>query len=153
METAMFIESPLPPLPPLRRVGKHGYPNSLLLVITLRPMRTQRRIRTFFERLRLHAREQGLLMAHKFGVCVFFGAERICNSAHRRDLVNWLIDRPEVDRVFVSGLTHLRDLTQPKRQLATHDVRDTEIQAASLTVQRIALGVTKYWQAYLVGKA
>lgn len=146
----MTIENPLPAP---RRVGKDGYPNSLLLIITLRPMRSSRRYRGFFECLRLHAREQGLLMAHRYGICIFFGAERICAAAHRRDLVNWLIDRPEVKEVHVYGLMHLRHLTHPQLARTATDISEADVQLAFQTLQCVAQGVIKYWQAYLAGKA
>jgi hypothetical protein len=55
-------------------VRPRSYPNSFVLAVRQRGAHTRRPQRAFFGALHWEARHQGLVMGHKLGLCVFFGA-------------------------------------------------------------------------------
>ncbi len=140
---------------PLVRV--RAYPNSFVLAVRLRGAPTHRDQRAFFAALRAEARHQGLVMGHKFGLCVFFGAERLCTGHSRHQMINWLVDHPEVRAVEVSQLVAFASLfaTDPKANPWMRALRDLapELRAcAHAALLRAARGALVQWAAYLGGR-
>jgi hypothetical protein len=99
------------------------------------------------------ARRLGVVMAQKLGLCVIYSAERICTSAHRHQIVNWLMDQPEVASISVGSLHHLGDLFSSKLRVWSDVPLSAEARiAAQMQVYRAAAGVTKQWVGYLTGR-
>lgn len=134
-------------------VKPRRHPNCLILVVQLRDAPCRRLRRAFFARMHAEARRLGVVLSHKLGVCLLFGAERICSSAHRHQMVSWLIDQPEVARVDVGDLAHLGDLFQQKRRASgLKGPASTEDHvAAQRLVTRVATGAVAQWTRYLAG--
>jgi hypothetical protein len=118
-------------------VRPRPYPNSFVLVVQLRGGPTRRQQRAFFGALHAEARHHGLVMGHKLGLCVFFGAERLCTNHSRHQMLNWLVDHVEVRAVQVSRLVGFASVFKD----GTHDNR----------LQRAARGTLVQWAAYLGG--
>ncbi|HQQ71813.1 MAG TPA: hypothetical protein PLL92_16085 [Alicycliphilus sp.] len=134
-------------------VKPRRHPNCLFLVVYLRGAPCRRQRRAFFARMHAEARRLGVVLSHKLGVCLLFGAERICTSAHRHQMVAWLIDQPEVATVDVGELAHLGDIFQQKLRLSNVDGplgRHDKHAARTLTL-RIATGAVAQWTRYLSG--
>jgi hypothetical protein len=124
-----------------------------VLIVRLRGAPCRRERRAFFARMHAEARRLGVVMSHKLGVCLFFGAERICAGAHRHQMVNWLIDQPEVRSVDVDELRHLGDLlAQRSRFAADIGPSATQRQAGRDLVRRVAAGAVAQWAVYLQGR-
>lgn len=133
-------------------VKPRRHPNSLALVVRLRGSPTRRQQRAFFSRLHQEARRLGLVMARKFGLCIFLGAERICGSAHRHQLVGWLIDQKEVADVVVGKLEHLADLKIPlpdERERPSY--MPDEAETLHRLIEQVTFGVIKQWTGYVFG--
>jgi hypothetical protein len=140
---------------PLVRI--RPYPNSFVLAIRLRGAPTRRDQRAFFAGLHAEARHQGLVMGHKFGLCVFFGAERLCTGHSRHQMINWLVDHQEVRTVEVSQLVAFANLfaSDPKTNPLIRALRDLapELRAfTQLALGRAACGTLAQWSAYLGGR-
>lgn len=134
-------------------VKPRRHPNCLFLVVHLRGAPCRRLRRAFFARMHAEARRLGVVLSHKLGVCLLFGAERICTSAHRHQMVAWLIDQPEVATVDVGELAHLGDIFQQKLRLNCVDgpLGRRDKHAARTLTLRIATGAVAQWTRYLSG--
>jgi hypothetical protein len=133
------------------------YPNSFVLAIRLCGAPTRRDQRAFFATLHAEARHQGMVMGHKFGLCVFFGAERLCTSHSRHQMINWLIDHEEVRTVEVSQLVAFADVfaSDPKANPLIRALRDLAPELRAFThvaLLRAAYGTLVQWAAYLGGR-
>lgn len=135
-------------------VKPRRHPNCLFLVVHLRGAPSRRLRRAFFARMHAEARRLGVVLSHKLGVCLLFGAERICSSAHRHQMVNWLIDQPEVALVDVGELEHLADLFQRKLRVGglVGPLSHNERVAARALARRVAAGAVAQWTQYLSGR-
>jgi hypothetical protein len=135
-------------------VKPRRHPNCLVLIVRLRGAPCRRERRAFFARMHAEARRLGVVMSHKRGVCLLFGAERICASAHRHQMVNWLIDQPEVRCVDIDELRHLGDLFQHRRLAPTQDggLTPEQRQGARDLLRRVAAGAVAQWAMYLEGR-
>jgi hypothetical protein len=132
-------------------------PNSFVLAIRLRGAPTRRDQRAFFAALHTEARHQGLVMGHKFGLCVFFGAERLCTGHCRHQMINWLVDHPEVRAVEVGQLVAFASLfaLDPKAHPLMRALGGLtpELRAfAHVALLRAAYGTLVQWAAYLGGR-
>jgi hypothetical protein len=135
-------------------VKPRRHPNSLVLVVRLRHAPCRRQRRAFFARMHAEARRLGVLLSHKLGVCLLFGAERICTSAHGHQMVAWLIDQSEVAHVEVFQLVHLGDLFSRRLRIESADgaaLTEPERQAGRALLRRIAIGAVAQWAQYLQG--
>jgi hypothetical protein len=135
-------------------VKPRRHPNSLVLVVYLRNAPCRRLRRNFFARMHAEARRLGMVMSHKLGVCVLFGAERVCGSAHRHQIVNWLMDQPEAQRVDIGQLRHLGDLFLPRLHIEGLDgpLHDQEREGARRLMRRLGAGAVAQWVQYLQGR-
>jgi hypothetical protein len=135
-------------------VKPHRHPNCVMLVVYLRGAPCRRERRAFFARMHAEARRLGVVLSHKLGVCLLFGAERICTTAHRHQMTTWLMDQPEVSHIDVGPLAHLANLFLPNARVAgragplTAEARD----AARALVRRVATGAVAQWSRYLTGE-
>lgn len=129
------------------------HPNCLFLCVQLRGGPSRRLRRAFFARMHAEARRLVVVLSHKLGVCLLFGAERICTSAHRHQMVNWLIDQPEVATVDVGELAHLGDVFQQKLRLRCVDgpLGPRQKLTAQALISRVALGAVAQWTRYPSG--
>ncbi len=97
------------------------------------------------------ARRLGIVMSQRLGLCLLFGAERICTTAHRHQMTTWLMDQPEVRSIQVGELFHLGDLFERdgrRRQQDTATVASNESDLAS----RLIGGLLMQWLLYLWGR-
>lgn len=135
-------------------VKPHRHPNCLILVVHLRSAPSRRYRRAFFARMHAEARRLGVVLSHKVGLCLLFGAERICTTAHRHQMVTWLIDQPEVARVEVGELVHLADVFQKASRANGTKVPTSPVEraAAQALLLRVATGAVAQWTQYLVGR-
>lgn len=135
-------------------VKPRRHPNCLILVVHLCGAPSRRYRRAFFARMHAEARRLGVVLSHKIGLYLLFGAERICTSAHRHQMVAWLIDQPEVARVEVGELTHLADVFQKASRASGSKVPTSseERAAAQALMLRVATGAVAQWTHYLVGR-
>lgn len=135
-------------------VKPRRHPNCLFLVVHLRGAPCRRLRRAFFARMHAEARRLGVVLSHKLGVCLLFGAERICTSAHRHQMVAWLIDQPEVATVDVGELAHLGDIFQQKLRVGGLDgpLSASERAGARTLAKRVAAGAVAQWTQYLSGR-
>jgi hypothetical protein len=128
-------------------------PNSFVLAVQLRGAPTRQQRHHFFVRLHSEARHQGLVMGQKWGLCVFFGAERLCTNHSRHQMINWLVEHSQVRTIEVSRLEALSTLFQADgpliRALGTTAHEDKEAMRACL--ERAAWGAVQQWAAYLWG--
>lgn len=138
-------------------VPPRPYPNSFVLVVQLRGAPTRRQRRAFFGRLYGEARHHGLVMGHKYGLCVFFGAERLCTNHSRHQMINWLVDHEEVRAIEVSRLLALASVFAPDGPLLRSYVRALgaiplwQKDALHVILDRAAAGAVQQWAAYLRG--
>jgi len=139
------------PLFPFVKPRRH--PNSFALSVKLRGAPCRRLRRAFFARMHQEARRLGIVLSHKWGVCVLFGAERMCASAHRHQMVNWLIDQPEVAHVSVGSLEHLGELFSPKSRAlrGRSEFTGDDVAAVRALLLRVAGGAVKQWTRYVTG--
>jgi hypothetical protein len=140
------------PIYPFVKPRRH--PNCVVLVVHLRHAPCRRLRRAFFTRMHAEARRLGVLMSHKLGVCLLFGAERICTTAHRHQMTTWLMDQPEVAHIEVGRLGHLGDLFLANFRGAGLDrpLHAHQQAAARSLMQRVAGGVVLQWAKYLTGQ-
>jgi hypothetical protein len=130
-----------------------GYPNCVALVLELQCRLTLRERCAFFRRLHQRSRELGLVFSHKYGACVFFGAERPCGSVHRHALTNWLSDQHEVRAVHLGQLGNLSALARHADALPP-DMPFTqgERQAGRLVFGLLVLRVAYQWLRFIEGR-
>ncbi len=132
-------------------VPPRRHPNCLMLIVRLRGAPCRRRRRAFFARMHAEARRLGIVMSQRLGLCLLFGAERICTTAHRHQMTTWLMDQPEVRSIQVGELFHLGDLFERdgrRRQQDTAAVASNESDLAS----RLIGGLLMQWLLYLWGR-
>ena len=143
----MTDELPFPFVKPRR------HPNSLVLTVKLHGAPCRRLRRAFFARMHQEARRLGIVLSHKRGVCVLFGAERICTTAHRHQMLNWLSDQPEVALVGIDPLGHLSDLFLPHSRLLRREGSRSadEVAAVRAVLVQVAGGAIKQWVRYVTG--
>ncbi len=139
--------------PPFPFVKPRRHPNCLFLVVHLRNAPCRRLRRQFFGRMHAEARRLGIVLSHKLGVCLLFGAERICTNAHRHQMLNWLIDQPEVASVGIGELAHLADVFQRRIRAVRHDASaPLEAAFADALAERVAGGALAQWTQYVKGR-
>jgi hypothetical protein len=135
------------------RTRPRGYPNCVALVIELQYRLTLRERRAFVRRLHQRSRELGLIVSHKYGACVFIGAERVCGSVHRHALTNWLSDQPEVRVVHLGQLGNLSAMARHAEVLTPGaSVPQDDRQAARLVFGSLALRAACQWLRFIEGR-
>lgn len=142
------MKKTLYPFVPLR-----PYPNCFVILVQLRGAPTRRQRHDFFVRLHGEARRQGLVMGHKLGLCVFYGAERLCTNHSRHRMIDWLVDHRAVQALEISrmvALSLLIDADGPGlRGLGDLSARDKA--AVRLVLAHAAAGAVLQWAAFLGG--
>lgn len=134
-------------------VAPQRHPNCLFLVVHLHGAPCRRMRRRFFIRMHGEARRLGIVMAHKLGVCLLFGAERMCTNAHRHQMLTWLIDQPEVASVDIGDLAHLADIFQEAiRPMRLNDTWADAPLFPDALAKRVASGAVAQWTRYLDGR-
>ncbi len=133
-------------------VKPRRHPNCLLLIVHLRNAPCRRRRCAFFARMHAEARRLGVVMGHKLGLCLLFGAERICTTAHRHQITNWLMDQPEVEEVVVGQLVHLGNLFQ-RKPARGNGFAAADSEAVRDLTSRVVSGALIQWLLYLWGRA
>lgn len=135
----------------------HHTPNCAVFTFTLRGSPTLYERRSFQRCLHRRARELGLVLSQKHGLCIAFGAERICTNAHRHQLLTWLVDHPEVAQVELSHLHALRQIVAgqvPALQPTTAHAAAWASNASTLrnAWRKAALGAARQWSSFISGR-
>jgi hypothetical protein len=137
-------------------VRPRPYPNSFILAVRLRGAPTRRQQRAFFSAMHAEARHHGLVMGHKFGLCIVFGAERLCTNHSRHQMINWLVDHQAVRGIEVSQLMAFASLFSPdsERNPLIRNLGPAtpeQIAAVQMALHRAAYGTLLQWVAHLRG--
>jgi uncharacterized protein YggL (DUF469 family) len=134
-------------------VRPRHYPNCFVIAVQLRGAPTRRQHHDVFVTLHREARHHGLVMGRKVGLCVFFGAERLCTNHSRHQMINWLVDHRAVRAIHVSELMALVHLFQPDGPLIRRlgDIPEEDRQTVHILLERAAWGTVNQWLAFLRG--